>query len=65
MKNCGSSLARARSLHYSSILRPLLQWKQGCQILLGTWYQIPEKCTKWTQSVPNGHKISQMSVKYS
>jgi hypothetical protein len=25
----------------------------------------PEKCTKWTQNVPNGHKIFQISVKYS
>jgi hypothetical protein len=24
---------------------------------------IPEKCTKRTQNVPDGHKISQMSVK--
>jgi hypothetical protein len=24
-----------------------------------------QKCTKWKQNVPNGHKISQMSVKYS
>jgi hypothetical protein len=31
---------------------------QGCQIFLGTWYQNPKK-------VPNGHKISKMSVKYS
>jgi hypothetical protein len=29
---------------------------QGCQIFHGT---------KWTQNAPNGHKISQMSVKYS
>jgi hypothetical protein len=31
------------------------------------WSMIPkpEKCTKWTQNVPHGHKISQMSVKYS
>jgi hypothetical protein len=27
-----------------------------------SWYVIPkpEKCTKWTQNVPNGHKFSQM-----
>jgi hypothetical protein len=25
----------------------------------------PEKCTKWTKNVPNGHKISQMSLKHS
>jgi hypothetical protein len=31
------------------------------------WYVIPkpEKCTKSTQNIPNGHKISQMSLKYS
>jgi hypothetical protein len=38
---------------------------QDCQIFLGTWYQNPGKCTKWTQNVPNGHKISQTSLKYS
>jgi hypothetical protein len=38
---------------------------QGCQIFL--WYIIPkpEKITKRTQNIPNSHKISQMSVKYS
>jgi hypothetical protein len=25
----------------------------------------PEKCTKGTQNEPNGHKMSQMAVKYS
>jgi hypothetical protein len=35
---------------------------QDCQIFLGTWYQKWKKCTKWTQNVPNGHKISKMSV---
>jgi hypothetical protein len=35
---------------------------QGCQIFLGTWYQNRGKCTKWTQNVPIGHKISQISV---
>jgi hypothetical protein len=32
-----------------------------------SWYMIPklEKCTKRTQNVPNGHKISQMYIKYS
>jgi hypothetical protein len=28
-------------------------------------YQMNTKCTKWTQNVPNGHKISQMFIKYS
>jgi hypothetical protein len=30
-----------------------------------SWCMIPklEKCTKWTQNVPNGHKISQISKK--
>jgi hypothetical protein len=31
---------------------------QGCQIFLGTWNQN-------RKNVPNGHKISQISVKYS
>jgi hypothetical protein len=34
-----------------------------------SWYKIPERekmyQIKWTQNVPKGHKISQMSVKYS
>jgi hypothetical protein len=38
---------------------------QGCQIFLGALYQNWKKCTKWTQNVPNGHKISQISIKYS
>jgi hypothetical protein len=38
---------------------------RGCQIYLGTWYQNRIKCTKCTQNVPNGQKISQMSVKHS
>jgi hypothetical protein len=25
----------------------------------------PEKCAKWTQNVPKGHEISQMSSIYS
>jgi hypothetical protein len=37
---------------------------QGCQILLGTWYQNRKWCTKWTQIVPYGHKKSQMVIKY-
>jgi hypothetical protein len=40
--------------------------KQGSGLPDFSWYMIPtlEKCTKWTQYVPNGHKISQMSIKY-
>jgi hypothetical protein len=38
--------------------------EQGCQIFLGMWYQNRKKCTKSTLNVPNGHKISQMSMKY-
>jgi hypothetical protein len=38
---------------------------QGCQIFLGTWYQNWKKWTKRTRNVPNGHKISQISIKYS
>jgi hypothetical protein len=34
----------------------------GLPNFFGTWYQ---KCTKWTQNVPSGHNISQMSIKYS
>jgi hypothetical protein len=34
-------------------------------IKTGKMYQINTKCTKLTQNVPNGHKISEMSVKYS
>jgi hypothetical protein len=35
------------------------------RFFLGTWYQNRKKCTKGTLNVPNGHKISQMSVEYS
>jgi hypothetical protein len=38
---------------------------QGCQMFLGTWYQNRIKCTKWTQNVPNGHRIFPMPIKYS
>jgi hypothetical protein len=45
--------------------------KQGCQIVLGTWYQNRKKCTKWTQNVanppkniPNVCKMFQMFIKY-
>jgi aspartate/tyrosine/aromatic aminotransferase len=38
---------------------------QGCQIFLGTWCQNRIKCTKWIQNVPNSHKISQISIKFS
>jgi hypothetical protein len=38
----------------------------------GKMYQMNKKCTKWTKNVqneqkyvPNGHKISKMSEKYS
>jgi hypothetical protein len=50
----------------------------GCQIFLGTWYQNRKKYTKWIKkytkwiknipnekNVPNGHKISHISIKYS
>jgi hypothetical protein len=38
---------------------------QGCQICVGTWYQNRKKCTELAQNIPNGHKISKMSLKYS
>jgi hypothetical protein len=38
---------------------------QGCQIFTGTWYQNRKKWTKWAPNVPNCHKISPMSAKYS
>jgi hypothetical protein len=44
---------------------------QGCQIFLDTIYQNGEKCTKLTQNILNGHKISpnvckifQMAIKF-
>jgi hypothetical protein len=53
----------------SGCLRPeLTNWRgrdQGCQIFVGTLYQNLQKCTKSTQNFPKGHKISQMSLKYS
>jgi hypothetical protein len=27
-------------------------------------YQMNTKCTKWTQNVPNEHKMYQMVIKY-
>jgi hypothetical protein len=41
-----------------------LRVNQGCQIFLGICYQNQNKCSKWTQNVPNGYKISQRSEKY-
>jgi hypothetical protein len=38
---------------------------QGCQIFLDTGYQNRGKCTKLIYNVRNGHKVSQMSIKYS
>jgi hypothetical protein len=38
---------------------------QGCQIFLGIWYQTQKKCTKLIKNVPNGLKLSQISIKYS
>jgi hypothetical protein len=35
------------------------------RFFLCAWYQNRKKCTKLTQNVLNGHKISQMSIKYS
>jgi hypothetical protein len=40
------------------------QW-QGCQIFLDTIYQNERKYTKLPQHFPNGHKIHQMTLKYS
>jgi hypothetical protein len=37
----------------------------GCQIFLDTIYQNEGKYTKLTTTLPNGHKIYQMTVKYS
>jgi hypothetical protein len=50
----------------ASRIRPAgTQLLQGCQIFLGTWYQNGKKCTKCIQNVPNGHKISPITIKYS
>jgi hypothetical protein len=44
--------------------------RQGCQIFLDTLYQNGEKYQmntkypKWSQNISNGHKISQMVIKY-
>jgi hypothetical protein len=37
----------------------------GLPDFFGAWYQNRTKFTKWTQNVPNCHKISQMSIQYS
>jgi hypothetical protein len=35
---------------------------QGCQILLGIIFQNVLKCTKFSQNVPNGHKMYQITI---
>jgi hypothetical protein len=42
---------------------PTLQ--QGCQIFLGPNIPRREKYNKWPQTIPNGHKLYQMDIKYS
>jgi hypothetical protein len=39
--------------------------RQGCRIFSWCTIPKPEKCTKGTQNVPNGHRISHMSITYS
>jgi hypothetical protein len=39
--------------------------KQGCQILLGPNISKREKYTKWPQTIPNGHELYKMAVKYT
>jgi hypothetical protein len=48
-------------LSFSSFSPP----QQGCQKFFWFMEQKPEKCKKSTPNVPNCHKISQMSLKYS
>jgi hypothetical protein len=38
---------------------------QGCQIFLAASYQNGKECTKWPQSIPNGHKVYQIVTKYT
>jgi hypothetical protein len=51
----GEKWWRKKSLHEKGVT-------QGCQIFLVTWYKNRIKCTKWTQNVPNGHKMSQICI---
>jgi hypothetical protein len=53
------------SKHQKRRRHPEEGWRQGCQIFLGTWYQNWRKCTKLIQNEPNGHKLSQIFIKYS
>jgi hypothetical protein len=39
--------------------------RQGCQIFLGSNILHWEKYNKWPQTIPNGHKLYQMTIKYS
>jgi hypothetical protein len=55
---------RSRRPKMGTALQDLCQL-QGCQIFLGTWYQNRKKCTKRIQNVPNGRKISRVSLKCS
>jgi hypothetical protein len=38
---------------------------QGCQIFLGPNIPKREKYTKWPKTIPSGHTLYQMAVKYS
>jgi hypothetical protein len=67
MVNGGSDIGSSRKL-YSGEVFDGQDWHLNESVALkktGTRYPYRKKCTKWTQNVPNGHKISQMSVKYS
>jgi hypothetical protein len=38
---------------------------QGCQIFLGPNIPKCKKYTKWPQTIPKGHKLYQIALKYS
>jgi hypothetical protein len=52
-------------LDYYTNAAHVLTLGQGCQIFLGPNIPNWEKYSKWTQTIPNGHKLYQMALKYS
>jgi hypothetical protein len=54
-----------RDCRVQIILEKSFQSEQGCQIFRGPNTPKWEQFTKWPQTIPNGHKLNQMSIKCS
>jgi hypothetical protein len=44
-------------------IEPVLAVTSGLPDIIGAWYQNRKKCIKWTQNVPNEHKMYQTNTK--